>query len=229
MLARILNTRNITILVSSTLCGTFLLFLFFIEKAQSNYSYLVFQSNGEVTKRLNTAYAYNQSISMGFVALACFVALGGFWLLMKMTKDNLKVKKDDSPIVLANAVDDEDLAGENVVFYGHSPISEDIMKEFVQLYPESAVKFVFRRNIDGSNLDPLIFKLHNDWISRGMKPDAVRNEIVRIVNDKDLDNRDLYDLTLDIRNKSGHDTKDDQLSSVEVDGSQAPRIEEEQR
>jgi len=61
-----------------------------------------------------------------------------------------------------------ELSGEEDVVYGNGPTTEDSIVEFIQNYPDSAVKFLYRKNLDNRPLPPVEEDIYQHWERRGM-------------------------------------------------------------
>ena len=71
--------------------------------------------------------------------------------------------------------DDED------VVYGDGRITEDAAFDFVQTYPDSAVKFLYRKNLDNNPLPPSDEDIYRDWEARGLTRQKVREFVLEIM------------------------------------------------
>ena len=71
--------------------------------------------------------------------------------------------------------DDED------VVYGDGRITEDAAFDFVQTYPDSAVKFLYRKNLDNKPLPPSDEDIYRDWEARGLTRQKVREFVLEIM------------------------------------------------
>ena len=71
--------------------------------------------------------------------------------------------------------DDED------VVYGDGRITEDAAFDFVQTYPDSAVKFLYRKNLDNKPLPPTDEDIYRSWEMRGLTRQKVREFVLEIM------------------------------------------------
>ena len=71
--------------------------------------------------------------------------------------------------------DDED------VVYGDGRITEDAAFDFVQTYPDSAVKFLYRKNLDNKPLPPTDEDIYRSWERRGLTRQKVREFVLEIM------------------------------------------------
>ncbi len=77
---------------------------------------------------------------------------------------------------------DFDETGEDDIVYGNGRVSEDACWDFVQLYPDSAVKFLYRKNLDNKPLGPADEDIYRDWERRGLTRAKVREIVLQIMN-----------------------------------------------
>jgi hypothetical protein len=103
-----------------------------------------------------------------------------------------------------------ELTGEEDVVYGNGPVTEDSIVEFIQNYPDSAVKFLYRKNLDNRPLPPMEEDIYQKWERRGMSRAKVRGYVLEIMGwDKLADDfphniwmrlRDrIYELKIELR------------------------------
>ncbi len=71
--------------------------------------------------------------------------------------------------------DDED------VVYGDGRITEDAAFDFVQTYPDSAVKFLYRKNLDNKPLPPGDEDIYRSWEMRGLTRQKIREFVLEIM------------------------------------------------
>lgn len=95
----------------------------------------------------------------------------------------------------------EIVEGEDDVVFGSGPISEEAVVDFVNKYPDSAVKFLFRKNLDGKNLDPETDDIYKSWEYRGMNRGQVRSYILNIMEWDDLPNDPLHEVWKKLRDQ----------------------------
>ena len=101
---------------------------------------------------------------------------------------------------------DEDDADNDVVF-GDGQIDSNSIREFVKNFPDSTIKFMFRKNLDGRNLPVEYEDIYINWEKRGLSrgrlkkylfklmkwdnfPDIPILEVVQIIKDRQYDLKD---------------------------------------
>ena len=74
-----------------------------------------------------------------------------------------------------------DISGEKDVVYGNGPVTEESIFEFIQNYPDSAVKFLYRKNLDNRPLPPIEEDIYQRWERRGMSRGKVRQLVLELM------------------------------------------------
>lgn len=87
---------------------------------------------------------------------------------------------DDLPDVEETDVRYDENDDEDVV-YGDGHITEDAAFDFVQTYPDSAVKFLYRKNLDNKPLPPADEDIYRNWEMRGLTRQKVREFVLEIM------------------------------------------------
>lgn len=95
------------------------------------------------------------------------------------------VSADDLPSLEQNNSRFDD-AGEDDVVYGTGRVTDDAIWEFVQSYPDSAVKFLYRKTLDNKPLAPADEDIYRKWEGRGMARAKVRQIVLDIMQWKSL-------------------------------------------
>lgn len=74
-----------------------------------------------------------------------------------------------------------DDTGDEDVVYGNGRISEDAVWDFVQNYPDSAVKFLYRKSLDNKPLPPVDEDIYRKWEMRGLTRSKVREVVLELM------------------------------------------------
>ena len=64
------------------------------------------------------------------------------------------------------------------VVFGNKKVTQDSMKNFVMEYPDSALKFIFKKNLDGRPLIPEIESIYFIWEKRGLLKKDIKKYIL---------------------------------------------------
>jgi hypothetical protein len=91
--------------------------------------------------------------------------------------------------------------GEEDVVYGNGPVTEDSIVEFIQNYPDSAVKFLYRKNLDNRPLPPVEEDIYQRWERRGMSRAKVRGFVLEIMGWEKLPDDFPHNIWLKLRDR----------------------------
>ena len=94
-----------------------------------------------------------------------------------------------------------ELSGEEDVVYGNGPTTEDSIVEFIQNYPDSAVKFLYRKNLDNRPLPPMEEDIYQHWERRGMSRAKVREYVLEIMGWDKLPDDFPHNIWLKLRDR----------------------------
>ena len=87
------------------------------------------------------------------------------------------------------------------VVFGSDIIREPSMEKFLLQYPESALKFLMRQNIDGKPLPSDIVLVHAGWEERGLSRNVLKKYVLELMQWSDFPNLPFQDFYLQIRNR----------------------------
>ena len=75
---------------------------------------------------------------------------------------------------------DEDDADNDVVF-GDGQIDSKSISRFVKSFPDSAIKFMFRKNLDGRNLPVEYEEIYINWEKRGLSRGRLKKYLFKLM------------------------------------------------
>ena len=73
--------------------------------------------------------------------------------------------------------------------------------KFVQQYPDSTLKFLLRRNLDGRPLPTEFEQIYANWEKRGLMRGRVRRYVLQLMEWKDVPDLPLHELLGQMRNR----------------------------
>ena len=94
----------------------------------------------------------------------------------------------------AEDVDTEVIEGDDDVVYGTGPISSRAIMNFVHRFPDSALKFLYRRQLDGKLLSRADDEIYAEWERRGMTRGKVKAYIMGLLDWKKMPKKPLYEI-----------------------------------
>ena len=133
-------------------------------------------------------------------------------------EDKNLIKKTDSNISAQNDVEfenEEDIefdvdkvhsmqhsvSDETDVVFGSDIIRLPSMEKFLLQYPESALKFLMRQNIDGKPLPYDIVLVHATWEERGLSRNVLKKYVLELMQWSDFPDLPFQDFYLQLRNR----------------------------
>jgi len=90
---------------------------------------------------------------------------------------------------------------ETDVVFGSDMIRAPSMEKFVLQYPDSALKFLMRQNIDGKPLPSDIVLVHAGWEERGLSRNVLKKYVLELMQWSDFPDLPFQDFYLQIRNR----------------------------
>lgn len=94
-------------------------------------------------------------------------------------------RAEDLPIIDVPDARLED-TGEDDVVYGTGRVTDDSIWDFVLSYPDSAVKFLYRKTLENKPLTPTEEDIYRKWELRGLSRSKVRALVLEIMRWKSL-------------------------------------------
>jgi len=93
------------------------------------------------------------------------------------------VEEEDDFLEDLDDVDSDSSAGSEDadVVYGTGRVTEESVMEFIRHHPDSAVKFLFRKTLDGKVLSNSEEGIYSDWQKRGLSRAKIRQFILQIM------------------------------------------------
>ena len=87
------------------------------------------------------------------------------------------------------------------VVFGSDIIRVPSIEKFVLQYPESALRFLMRQNIDGKPLPADIVLVHAGWEERGLSRNVLKKYVLKLMQWSDFPDLPFQDFYLQIRNR----------------------------
>ena len=90
---------------------------------------------------------------------------------------------------------------DNDVVFGSGPINKTAMVKFINRYPDSALRFLTRRDLDGRPVRSEYEPIYENWTDRGLMKGRVKKYILTLMKWPELPDRPLNELVGDMRSK----------------------------
>lgn len=91
--------------------------------------------------------------------------------------------------------------GEEDVVYGNGRVTDDSVWEFIHSYPDSAVKFLYRKTLENKALSPNEEDIYRRWEMRGMTRAKVREYVLEIMGWKALPDDYPHNIWREVRDQ----------------------------
>ena len=88
---------------------------------------------------------------------------------------------------------------ESDVVFGTGPITRDSLQRYVRKYPDSAIRFLLRRGLDGRPLSNEIEAVHEQWQERGLMRGRVKRSLQDLMNWEEIPDLPIHELVGEIR------------------------------
>lgn len=95
----------------------------------------------------------------------------------------------------------DDGTGDADVVYGSGRITEEALVEFIHRHPDSAVKFLFRKELDGKPLSNQQDEIYGTWQKRGLNRSKVKDYVLQIMEWDSLPDLPIHDVWTQLRDQ----------------------------
>ena len=102
---------------------------------------------------------------------------------------------DDEDGLSAEETDETD------VVFGTGPITQPSMIKFMNQYPDSVLKFLLRRNLDGRPLPGEFEKIYDQWQQRGLMRGRLKRHLLKMMEWEEIPDTPIHELVGQIRNR----------------------------
>ena len=90
---------------------------------------------------------------------------------------------------------------DNDVVFGSGPINKTSMVKFINRYPDSALRYLTRRDLDGRPVRTEYEPIYENWAERGLMKGRVKKYILTLMKWSELPDRPMNELVGDMRSK----------------------------
>ena len=112
--------------------------------------------------------------------------------LLNNVDEDEEIEENDSGL---QQVDSE----ESDVVFGGKEITQASMEKFVHQYPESTLRYLLRRNLDGRPLPTEIVAVHSNWEDRGLLRERLKKYILKLMEWQKVPDMPALDLLQNLR------------------------------
>ena len=128
-------------------------------------------------------------------------------LIDRLLENSFSLDEEEDFLILEEEdFDDEDgLSAEETdetdVVFGTGPITQPSMIKFMHQYPDSVLKFLLRRNLDGRPLPGEFEKIYDQWQQRGLMRGRLKRHLLKMMEWEEIPDTPIHELVGQIRNR----------------------------
>ena len=107
-------------------------------------------------------------------------------------------EEEEEESALTGAIDDDD----SDVVYGTGRITDEAHKSFIISSPDSAVKFLMRKELDGRPLKSSEDEIYEAWQERGLSRGKLRKHILKIMEWESVPELEVNEIYNQVKDKA---------------------------
>ena len=117
-------------------------------------------------------------------------------LLLNFEEDeeDEELEEDDSGLILVDS-------DETDVVFGGEKISKAALEKFIRQYPDSTLRFLLRRSLDGRPLSAEIEAIYYSWEKRGMSRGLLKKFLLKLMEWQEVPDLPILDLLQSLRDR----------------------------
>ena len=107
-------------------------------------------------------------------------------------------EQEEEESTLTGGIDDDD----SDVVYGTGRITDEAHKSFIISSPDSAVKFLMRKGLDGRPLESSQDEIYEAWQERGLSRGKLRKHILKIMEWESVPELEVNEIYNQVKDKA---------------------------
>ena len=111
--------------------------------------------------------------------------------------ESFRDAEDEKLAALTGNAADED----SDVIYGTGQITDEAHRSFILNSPDSAVKFLLRKELDGKTLKPSQDEIYEDWQNRGLSRGKLRKHFLKLMEWDSVPELEVSEIYEQVKNK----------------------------
>ncbi len=117
-------------------------------------------------------------------------------LLLNFEEDEKdeEIEEDDSGLILVDS-------DENDVVFGGEKISKSALEKFIRQYPDSTLRFLLRRSLEGRPLSAEIEAIYYSWEKRGLSRGRLKKYMLKLMEWPEVPDLPILDLLQSLRDR----------------------------
>ena len=123
-------------------------------------------------------------------------------LLLNFEEDeeDQEIEEDDSGLILVDS-------DETDVVFGGEKISKAALEKFIRQYPDSALRFLFRRSLEGKPLSAEIGAIYYSWEKRGLSRGRLKKYLLKLMEWPEVPDLSILDLLQSLKDRIYEDSQ----------------------
>jgi hypothetical protein len=123
-------------------------------------------------------------------------------LLLNFEEDeeDEELEEDDSGLILVDS-------DETDVVFGGEKISKAALEKFIRQYPDSTLRFLFRRSLEGKPLSAEIEAIYYSWEKRGLSRGRLKKYLLKLMEWPEVPDLPILDLLQSLKDRIYEDSQ----------------------
>ena len=123
-------------------------------------------------------------------------------LLLNFEEDeeDEELEEDDSGLILVDSVETD-------VVFGGEKISKSALEKFIRQYPDSTLRFLLRRSLDGRPLSAEIEAIYYSWENRGLSRGRLKKYLLKLMEWPEVPDLPILDLLQSLKDRIYEDSQ----------------------
>ena len=123
-------------------------------------------------------------------------------LLLNFEEDEKdeEIEEDDSGLILV-------ASDENDVVFGGEKISKSALEKFIRQYPDSTLRFLLRRSLEGRPLSAEIEAIYYSWEKRGLSRGRLKKYMLKLMEWPEVPDLPILDLLQSLKDRIYEDSQ----------------------
>ena len=123
-------------------------------------------------------------------------------LLLNFEEDeeDEEIEEDDSGLILVDS-------DETDVVFGGEKISKSALEKFIRQYPDSTLRFLLRRSLDGRPLSAEIEAIYYSWEKRGLSRGRLKKYMLKLMEWPEVPDLPILDLLQSLKDRIYEDSQ----------------------
>jgi len=123
-------------------------------------------------------------------------------LLLNFEEDeeDEEIEEDDSGLILVDS-------DETDVVFGGEKISKAALEKFIRQYPDSTLRFLLRRSLDGKPLSAEIEAIYYSWEKRGLSRGRLKKYLLKLMEWAEVPDLPILDLLQSLKDRIYEDSQ----------------------